>query len=138
MKRHLLLLSLAAALGLPAPSRASADCGGPGCALATVTGIGGVALTGFLLVPVSVESYYLTRNLRPPEAAPILSFVLITMLLVPTSLMWVAADRTGEPGFWAAGAALTAAAGGGLLLGIVSLTKTHRCARRGRSASAGL
>lgn len=137
MKRYV-ILSLAALLGLQAPCPASADCGGPGCALAIGTGIGGAVFAGILLVPVSVESYYLARNERPPPAAPIVSFVLVSTLILPTALMWISGDRTGEPGFWAAGVALSAAAAGGLVLGIVSLAKDDQRMSASATSEEGL
>lgn len=87
----------------PAPSQAGDDalgCDGPGCAFAIVTGIGGGALAGALLVPVGLESFYLAKGERPPTGVPIASFILVAALILPTAFMWVAGDRTGEPGFF--------------------------------------
>lgn len=124
MRLSVLVLSLAAALSLSAPSSASAsECGGPGCVIAVATGVGGGIAAGVLLIPMAVESVYLARGERPPVGYPIASFVLVSTLVLPSVLLNLAGDRTGDAGFWLAGSGLMAVGAAGVVMGIISLAK---------------
>ena len=124
MNRSVLFTLLPLLLVVGPPNFASAEpCGGPGCAIAIGPGVGGAVAAGILLVPMAAESVYLARGERPPVRLPIASFVLVSTMVLPSVLLNLVGERTGEAGYWLGGSALMAVGVAGVVMGILSLVK---------------